>query len=142
NAAQVEIDKLKPLVEKNIISSVQLETAKAKLQQAKSSYNSIGANIDYGNIKSPVDGYVGAIRLRKGTLVSPTSQEPLTTVSDIKQVYAYFSMNESDYLDFIQNTKGKTIQEKIKNLPKVTLVLANGSTYDKEGTVETINSQV
>lgn len=142
NATQVEVDKLKPLVEKNIISQVQLETAKAKLQQAQSSYNSIGANIDYGNIKSPVDGYVGSIRLRKGTLISPTSQEPLTTVSDISEVYAYFSMNEREYLDFIQNTEGKNIQDKIKNMPKVTLILANGTPYDKEGTVETINSQV
>ena len=142
NAAQVEIEKLKPLVEKNIISNVQLETAKAKLQQAKSAYNSIGANIDYGTIKSPVDGYVGEIRLRKGTLVSPSSQEPLTTVSDISKVYAYFSMNERDYLDFIQNSEGKDIESKIKNLQKVTLVLANGKDYDVEGTIETINSQV
>ncbi|WP_157207092.1 efflux RND transporter periplasmic adaptor subunit [Mariniflexile maritimum] len=142
NAAQVEVEKLKPLVEKNIISNVQLETAKAKLQQAKSAYNSIGANIDYGTIKSPVDGYVGAIRLRKGTLVSPSNPEPLTTVSDISNVYAYFSMNESDYLDFIQNSEGKDVPSKIKNLPKVTLVLANGTDYDAEGTIETINSQV
>lgn len=142
NAAQVEVDKLKPLVEKNIISNVQLETAKAKLQQAKSSYNSIAANIDYGNIKSPVDGYVGSINLRKGALVSPSSQVPMTTVSDISKVYAYFSMNEKEYLDFIQNAEGKTIEEKIKKLPKVRLVLANGSLYEEEGTIETINSQV
>ncbi|MGC1630618.1 MAG: efflux RND transporter periplasmic adaptor subunit [Gelidibacter sp.] len=142
NAAQVELDKLKPLVEKNIISSVQLETAKAKLMQAQSAYNSIGANIGYATIKSPVDGYVGAIRLRVGNLVSPTSQEPLTTVSDISKVYAYFSMNEKEYLDFIQKTEGTDIASKIKNLPKVTLILANGSTYDQEGTIETINSQV
>ncbi|MBA6151744.1 efflux RND transporter periplasmic adaptor subunit [Gelidibacter maritimus] len=142
NAAQVEVDKLKPLVEKNIISSVQLETAKAKLLQAQSAYNSIGANIDYANIKSPVDGYVGSIRLRKGTLVSPTSPEPLTTVSDISKVYAYFSMNEKEYLDFIQNANGENIKEKIKNFPEVTLILANGSTYDQKGTIETINSQV
>ncbi|MDX1784353.1 MAG: efflux RND transporter periplasmic adaptor subunit, partial [Aequorivita vladivostokensis] len=139
NAAQVEVDKLKPLVEKNIISNVQLETAKAKLQQAKSSYNSIAANIDYGNIKSPVDGYVGSINLRKGALVSPSSQVPMTTVSDISKVYAYFSMNEKEYLDFIQNAEGKTIEEKIKKLPKVRLVLANGSLYEEEGTIETIN---
>jgi membrane fusion protein (multidrug efflux system) len=142
NAAQVEVDKLKPLVEKNIISNVQLETAKAKLQQAKSSYNSIAANIDYGNIKSPVDGYVGSINLRKGALVSPASQIPMTTVADISKVYAYFSMNEKEYLDFIQNAEGKTIEEKIKKLPKVRLVLANGSLYEEEGTIETINSQV
>ena len=142
NAAQVEVDKLKPLVEKNIISNVQLETAKAKLQQAKSGYNSIAANIDYGNIKSPVDGYVGTINLRKGALVSPSSQVPMTTVSDISKVYAYFSMNEKEYLDFIQNAEGKDIEEKIKKLPKVQLLLANGSLYEEEGTIETINSQV
>lgn len=142
NAAQVEVDKLKPLVEKNIISNVQLETAKAKLQQAKSGYNSIAANIDYGNIKSPVDGYVGSINLRKGALVSPSSQTPLTTVADISKVYAYFSMNEKEYLDFIQNAEGKDIEEKIKKLPKVRLLLANGSLYEHEGTIETINSQV
>lgn len=142
NAAQVEVDKLKPLVEKDIISEVQLETAKAKLQQAKSSYNSIAANISYANIKSPVDGYVGSIRLREGALVSPSNQQPLTTVSDISKVYAYFSLNEADYLDFIQNTEGEKIEDKIESMPKVQLKLANGSTYSEEGTIETINSQV
>ena len=142
NAAQVEVDKLIPLVEKNIISNVQLETAKAKLAQAKSGYNSIAANIGYATIKSPVDGYVGAIPFREGALISPTSQVPLTTVADIKKIYAFFSMNEKKYLDFIQNTKGETRIEKIKNLPKVRLRLANGKLYDQEGTIETINSQV
>jgi membrane fusion protein (multidrug efflux system) len=142
NAAQVEVDKLKPLVEKNIISNVQLETAKAKLQQAKSSYNGIAASIDFGNIKSPVDGFVGSINLRKGALVSPSSQIPMTTVADISKVYAYFSMNEKEYLDFMQNAEGKDVEEKIKKLPKVRLLLANGSLYEEEGTIETINSQV
>ncbi len=142
NAAQVEVDKLKPLVEKNIISNVQLETAKAQLQQAKSGYNGIAANIDYGNIKSPVDGFVGSINLRTGSLVSPSSQEPLTTVSDISKVYAYFSMNEKEYLDFIQKAEGASIEEKIKNMPAVSLILANGATYDSEGKIETINSQI
>ncbi|PTX44936.1 membrane fusion protein (multidrug efflux system) [Christiangramia gaetbulicola] len=142
NAAQVEVDKLKPLVEKDIISEVQLETAKAKLQQAKSNYNSITANIGYANIKSPVDGYVGAIRLREGALVSPTSQAPLTTVSDISKVYAYFSLSEVDYLNFLQNNEGETVEDKIENMPKVELELANGNIYKEEGTIETINSQV
>ncbi|MDP5043780.1 MAG: efflux RND transporter periplasmic adaptor subunit [Leeuwenhoekiella sp.] len=142
NAAQVEVDKLKPLVEKNIISNVQLETAKAQLQQAKSGYNGIAANINYGNIKSPVDGFVGSINLRTGSLVSPSSQEPLTTVSDISKVYAYFSMNEKEYIDFIQNADGTSIDEKIKNLPPVKLILANGAEYDVEGKIETINSQI
>lgn len=142
NAAQVEVDKLKPLVEQDIISEVQMETAKAKLQQAKSNYSSIAANIDYANIRSPVDGYVGEIRLRKGSLVSPGNQTPLTTVSDISKVYAYFSMNERDYITFLRDAEGEGISDIIKNLPKVRLVLPDGSIYEKKGTIETINSQV
>lgn len=142
NAAQVEVDKLKPLVEKDIISNVQLETAKAQLQQAKSSYNSINANINYANIKSPVDGYVGSIRLRKGNLISPSDQMPLTTVSDISKVYAYFSMNEKDYFDFIRDAEGEDISKKIENMPEIKLILANGSEYEQKGKIQTINSQV
>ena len=142
NAAQVKVNNLKPLVDKNIISNAQLETANAELQQAKSNYNSINANIDYANIKSPVDGYVGSISLRKGALISPSDQQPLTTVSDINKVYAYFSMNETDYMDFIQEAKGVTRDEKMDSLPKVRLLLANGDLYPKEGTIDAINSQV
>ena len=142
NAAQVEVDKLKPLVEKEIISNVQLETAKAKLQQAKSSYQSIAANIDYGTVKSPVDGFVGSINYRQGSLISPTDATPLTTVSDIQEVYAFFSMNESDYIDFIQNTEGKTLQDKVNNFPPVLLQLANGQTYAEKGKIETVTGQI
>lgn len=142
NVAQVEVNKLKPLVEKNIISEVQLETAKANLAQAKSTYNSVVANIGYATVKSPVDGFVGAIPYREGSLVSATSAKPLTTVASIERVFAYFSMNETEYLDFLQQTEGKTLQDKIANFPKVELQLANGQTYEQKGTIETVTGQI
>jgi len=142
NAAQVEVDKLVPLVEKNIISAVQLETAKANLAQAKASYSGVAANIGYGTVKSPVDGYVGAIIFREGSLVSATNQMPLTTVSDIKQVYAFFSMNETEYLDFIQGTEGKSLKEKVENVPDVQLILANGAEYPEKGKIQTVTGQI
>jgi len=142
NVAQVEVDKLIPLVEKNIISPVQLETAKANLAQAKANYSSISANIDYATVKSPVNGYVGAINFREGSLVSPNDDTPLTTVSDIQQVYAFFNLNESDYLNFLENTKGKTLDEKIKNFPEVSLLLANGNTYPEKGKIQTSTGQI
>jgi len=142
NVAQVEVDKLVPLVEKNIISPVQLETAKANLAQAKANYSSITANIDYATVKSPVNGYVGAINFREGTLVSPNDATPLTTVSDIQQVYAFFNLNEADYLNFLQNTKGKDLDEKINNFPEVSLVLANGDVYSEKGKIQTSAGQI
>jgi membrane fusion protein (multidrug efflux system) len=142
NVAKVEVDKLVPLVEKGIVSNLQLETQKAKLLQAQSNYNSIVANIDYATVRSQVDGYVGAIPYREGSLVSPTNTIPLTTVSDIAKVYAYFSMNESEYLDFLQTTEGKTLQDKLNNFPKVSLILANGQEYPEQGKIETSIGQI
>ena len=142
NAAQVEVDKLKPLVDKGIISPVQLETAKARLEQAKAGYSSIAANIDYANIKSPVDGYVGSILFREGALISPNDPQPLTTVSDIEEVYAFFSMNESEYLNFLQQTPGEDLSAKLDNFPPVQLQLVNGKMYEKEGKIETVSGQV
>ncbi|SFW41111.1 membrane fusion protein, multidrug efflux system [Sinomicrobium oceani] len=142
NVAEVEVNKLKPLVEKGIVSEVQLETAKANLAQAKSSYNSVTANIGYATVKSPVDGYVGAIPFRLGSLVSPADQMAMTTVSDISKVYAYFSFNEKDYLNFLENTEGKSLQEKIKNFPEVILQLANGTLYKHKGKIQTITGQI
>lgn len=142
NAAQVEVDKLIPLVEQNIISAVQLETARANLARAKSNYNSISAKIGYATVKSPVNGFVGSIPYREGTLVSPNDPRPLTTVSNIERVFAFFSMNETQYLDFLQDSEGATIEEKIKNFPPVLLQLANGSVYGKEGKIETVSGQI
>lgn len=141
-AAQVGVDQLKPLVTQNIISNVQLETAKAKLAQAKASYQSIVANIGYASINSPIDGYVGSIPYRKGSLVDPSNTQPLTTVSNTKEIYAYFAMNEVDYLNFLQNTPGKTLNDKLAHFPKVQLKMANGEIYDHEGHIQTVTAQV
>ncbi|MEP0214222.1 MAG: efflux RND transporter periplasmic adaptor subunit [Cellulophaga sp.] len=142
NVAQVEVNKLIPLVEKNIISAVQLETAKANLAQAKANYSSVSANIGYATIKSPVDGYVGAINFREGALISPSDPTPLTTVSDISKVYAFFSLNETQYLDFLEKAEGKTLNEKLANYPEVSLILANGSTYSEKGKIQTSTGQI
>lgn len=141
-AAEVEVEKLKPLVEKGIVSRMQLASAEAQLAQAKAVLNSIGASIDYASIKSPINGYVGAINFREGALVSPADPTPLTTVSDIDQVYAFFAMNERDYLNFIQAAKGKNLTEKIANFPPVQLQLVNGELYAEPGVIQTVTGQV
>lgn len=163
NAAQVEVNKLKPLVQKNIISNVQLQTAtadlakaNAQLQQAKAgkqqaesgtsqaraNYHSVQANIDYSIIRAPISGVVGKLPLKVGSLVGPSDSMPLTTVSDTSEIYAYFTMNEKQYFDFLENAKGATVPEKIRNLPMVDLELANGSNYGEKGKIETVTGQV
>lgn len=141
-AAQVEVNRLKPLVERNIISNVQLETAKAKLAQAKSAYGSIVANIGYGTIYSPVKGVIGSLPFKEGSLVNPTADMPLTTVSDTRNVRAYFSMNEKQLLYFNKTFKGANTAEKLKSTPLVSLILVDNSEYDQKGKITTMNGLV
>lgn len=141
-AAQVEVDRLKPLVDRKIISNVVLETANAKLAQAKSVYNSINANIAYGTITAPVDGVIGGLPYKEGSLVSATSQEPLTTVSDTRNIRVYFSMNERQMLSFNRTFKGQALSDKLKNTPEVTLMLVDGSEYEHKGKIVAVNGLV
>lgn len=142
SAAQVEVDRLKPLVDRKIISNVQLETAKARLAQAKASYSAIVANINYGTITSPVNGVIGSLPYKEGTLASATSEMPLTTVSDTKVMRAYFSMNEKQMISFSREFNGSTLQEKLKNTPPVSLLLADGSEYEEKGKLVTVTGLV
>ncbi|PQJ76823.1 efflux RND transporter periplasmic adaptor subunit [Polaribacter glomeratus] len=142
NVAQVEVNKLIPLVEKNIISAVQLETAKANLAQAKANYSSVSASIGYATIKSPIDGNIGAINFREGALVSTNDAISLTSVSNITQVYAFFSLTETQYLDFLQNSEGTNVSEKLANFPAVNLILANGTMFTEKGKIQTSTGQI
>lgn len=141
-AAQVEVDRLQPLVDRKIISNVQLETAKAKLAQAKSAYGSIAATIGFGTITSPVNGVVGSLPYREGSLVSMNSEMPLTTVSDSKVMRAYFNLNEKQLLTFNKTFKGANTVEKLKNVPEVSLLLVDDSEYNVKGQIVTINGLV
>lgn len=155
-AAEVEVTKLMPLVEKNIIGGVQLETAKANLTRAQAAYaqavaakgqatstlKGIRENINFSIVRSPIKGIVGALPLREGSLVGPSDPTPLTTVSETSSVYAYFSMNEKEYLDFLERTPGASVKEKLKNIPPVELVLANGQTYPEKGNVRAVTGQI
>jgi membrane fusion protein (multidrug efflux system) len=157
------VEKLRPLVAKNIISNVQLQTAQANLaraqaqlqqaiagkqqasasvSQASANYKGVQANIDYSVIRAPISGVVGRLPLKVGSLVGPNDQTPLTTVSDTKQVYAYFSLNEKEYLNFLKDATGATVPEKIKNMPMVELELANGEAYPEKGRVEAVTGQI
>ncbi|WP_025143328.1 efflux RND transporter periplasmic adaptor subunit [Pedobacter jeongneungensis] len=149
NAAQLTVNKTRPLVEKDIISKYDLDAAqltlqsrKAALAQAKAELVNAQVNLGYTSVKSPVDGVVGSIPFRNGSLVSSTSTQPLTTVSNTSKVYAYFSLNEKQLLDFSKTYKGNTLAQQMKNIPAVSLVLADGTIYAQNGKIESINGQI
>ncbi len=149
NAAQLQVNKTKPLVEKDIISHYELESAqltlqarKAALKQAKANLANSRTNLGYTTITSPVNGVVGTIPYKLGSLVNSNTAQPLTTVSNIGNIYAYFSLNEKQLLDFSRHYEGRTLEAKLSKLPPVSLLLSDGSNYPEKGRVETISGLI
>lgn len=149
SAAKLAVNKVKPLVEKGIISKYDLESAQytyesalATLAQANATLVNAKTNLGYTTVTSPVNGVVGSIPFRLGSLVGSSTAEPLTTVSSIGNVYAYFALNEKKLLDFTQTAEGSSLTQVIKKIPAVSLLLSDGSLYVEKGYVETVNGLI
>ncbi|PST84939.1 efflux RND transporter periplasmic adaptor subunit [Pedobacter yulinensis] len=149
NAAKLQYNKTKPLVEKDIISKFDLESAEynlkikqAALAQARAALANANVNLGYTRVVAPVNGVIGRIPYKTGALVSSQSAEPLTTISNIAKVYAYFSLNEKQILDFSRDYKGATLTDKIRQIPSVSLILSDGTVYAQNGRIETVSGQI
>ena len=138
NTAKLTYDNAQKLFANNVIGSYELESsrnayesAQAQLAQAKASLASARETLSFCYIKSPASGVIGNIPFKVGTLVSASTQQALTTVSDISSMEVYFSMTEKDILSMTK-TSGST-QEALKEFPAVKLQLADGTIYNEEG---------
>ncbi len=148
-AFKIEVERLKPLVEKKIISEIQLQTAKANLRssvtkynQALSAYEGQQVNAGYALIKSPVSGYIGKLNFRIGSLVGPADVKALTTISNTKEVYAYFSMSERTFFKLSERVDGKSVAERLNSFPLLKLELAHGAEYDVEGKLDAFTGKI
>lgn len=137
----------KMLHEQKIISDFEYQTAvnnlltaKANLAQAEAAYAAAKQNLDFCTVTSPSDGVIGTFPYRIGALVSPSIAEPLTTVSEIGDMYVYFSMTEKQLLDLTR--AGGSLKEQLEKMPAVKLQLADGTMYDEEGKIDAVSGVI
>jgi membrane fusion protein (multidrug efflux system) len=149
STAKLAVVKVTPLVQKEIVSKYELESAQygydsalAGLASAKAALVNARTNLSYTTVTSPVNGVVGSIPFRLGSLVNSATTDPLTTVSSIGNVYAYFAINEKLLLEFTKDSTGTTFAQKIQKLPKVSLILSDGTLYKEQGRIETVNGLI
>ncbi|MEO5967492.1 MAG: efflux RND transporter periplasmic adaptor subunit [Ferruginibacter sp.] len=146
--AEMNVEKVKPLVEKNIISKFELESAqyilqakKAVLAHANANFANAKTNIGYTSITSPVNGIVGTIPFKVGSLVNSSTAQPLTTISNVGNVYAYFSINEKDAFSFSKDF-GSGGNTGLASLPQVSLILSDGNIFPEKGKIETTSGMI
>lgn len=146
--AKTEVDRLKPLIENEVISEVRMQNAQADYQVAAASLAkaeaqaaSMQINLEFATIKAPVNGYIGRIPKRVGNLVTKGDREPLTILSDVHEVYVYFSMSESDFL-FYEKMKNDTLSTSKQLNSEVKLVLADNTIHKHTGQIDADLGQI
>lgn len=137
----------KMLHEQKIISDFEYQTAvnnlltaKANLVQAEAAYAAAKQNLGFCTVTSPSDGVIGTFPYRVGALVSASVAQPLTTVSQIGDMYVYFSMTEKQLLALTK--AGGTLKEQLEKMPAVKLQLSDGTMYDAEGKIDAVSGVI
>lgn len=145
--ARLTYDNNLKLFKNNVIGDYELQSAKnslesaeAALAQAEANYVSAKQNLDFCYVTSPANGVVGDLPYKVGALVSASSAQPLTTVSDINSMQIYFSMTEKDLLSMTRTSGG--LHTAINDYPPVKLLLADGTTYGHEGRVTAVSGVI
>lgn len=147
STARMNTEAKEKLHERKVVSDFDLRTtrnaeleAEAALALVKAEEVNARNNLSYTVVKSPVDGVAGMIPYRVGALVSSSITDPLVTVSDDSEVYAYFSMSENKILDWLMSAP--TLSAVIDSMPPVSLVLSNGATYGEQGRIDAISGTI
>lgn len=142
NAAELEVNNIKQLVEKNIVSKTELalaknksESANAKVEEALAHQTSVAHKLSYTSIKAPFNGLVNRIPHKIGSLIEEGTL--LTSISEDDEVLVYFDVSEKEYLTYANQLKNDTISTKT-----VSLILANGTEHPTKGKIETIEGEI
>lgn len=138
--AKVELNQAQSLYAKSFIAKNELDMAKAKMSaaQAKLSYadaekREVLQKINFTNVRAPFSGIMNDIPLKEGSLVENGTL--LTTLSQLNEIYAYFSIPEDMYFEMMKDGE-------LDKTTKIELVLPNGSTYDFHGVLNNAEGEI
>ena len=147
STAKMNYDSQLKLKEGSVVSDFSVETtrhelleAQAALVQAQAQEKNARWQLSCTEVKSPVDGVASMIPWHVGALVGSNISEPLVTVADDSQMYAYFSVTERAVINLIDRY-GSTA-DFINKAPSIKLRLASGTEYSVEGRIDAVSGMV
>ncbi len=147
-SAQLELEKYKVLTDNKVVADFQHQKAKANFENATAALKqqqalvaSADVNLGFSVVTAPISGYIGRIPNRLGALVGPSDAQALTTLSQVSEIHAYFSLPENEVLKINASRPGANILEKLKSFKDITLLLADGNPYNHTGKIDMMDGQ-
>ena len=137
-ASQQDLDNS---VQNNLAAKATVATAEAQIKTAEAALETAQINLDFTRLIAPIDGIAGQAQLQVGALVNP-STGPVTSVSDVDPIKVYFTVSESEYLEWNNRFPTESSREAAGKQLRLQLILANGSTYPRDGTFYFADRQV
>ena len=137
-ASQQDLDNA---VQNNLAAKATVATAEAQIKTDEAAVETAKINLDFTRLIAPIDGIAGQAQLQVGALVNPSSG-PVTSVSTVDPIKVYFTVSESEYLDWNKRFPTETSRVAADKSLRLQLILADGSTYPRDGTFYFADRQV
>jgi len=137
-ASQQDLDNA---VQNNLAAKASVETAKAQIQAYEAAVENAKINLEFTGLVAPIDGIAGQAQLQVGALANPAAG-PVTSVSTVDPIKVFFTVSESEYLDWNRRFPTESTRETARKGLRLELILADGTTYPRDGTVYFADRQV
>jgi len=137
-ASQQDLDNA---VQNNLAALATVETAKAQIKTSEAAVETARINLEFTRLVAPIDGIAGQAQLQVGALVTPSSGV-VTSVSTVDPIKAYFTVSEPQYLAWRKRFPTEASRLEADKKLRLELILADGSTYPRDGTFYFADRQV
>lgn len=137
-ASQQDLDNA---VQNDLAAKATVETAKAQIQTYEAAVETAKINLGFTQLVSPIDGIAGQAQLQVGALVTPGSGV-VTSVSTVNPIKVFFTVSEPQYLDWRRRFPTESSRLAADKNLRLQLILADGRTYEHEGTFYFADRQV
>ena len=145
-----EIQRARNLLERKLLSQDDYDRRVSAENQANAIVQSVEAavklarlNMEYTEVRSPIDGRAGQALATKGNLVtSDPTPDLLTTIVSLDPVYVYFDSDELTYLRHARRVQQKATTGDGKKIRPVFVALSNEEGFPHAGHVDFVDNQV
>src|SRR5476649_390808 len=149
--SQIELDRAKDLRAKNTIAASEFDqkaatyqSSSAAARSAEAAKNSAALNLEFTQIKSPIDGRVSDARITLGNLVQPGAgpESVLTTVVSVDPIYAKIDADENAVLKYVKlSEEGKRVSARTEKIPAF-VELGNETDFPHEGYIDFVDNRL
>lgn len=138
--SQLDVARYTPLAKEGAVSQQELDNAiqarranEASVQTAHAAVESAALDLEFTDVRAPIDGIAGVANAQVGNLVGPADSKPLTTVSKVDPIRVGIQISEREYLAFAAAIGRDLTNGGGGQADRLELVLTDGSVFPHRG---------